>query len=104
MRYSTICRLIDSYSMFVQRPYFSRVWVAQELSLAQKVILCCGAEFEPAENLIGLELLLENFNILKIRLFYHKIPTPLRGWVGERLLLRRFSEHDDKDYETRLLR
>ena len=53
-------RLLSSYSAFIERPYFSRVWVAQELLLAQSVTLCCGNKFQPFQNLTTMAILLHN--------------------------------------------
>ncbi|KAI0895284.1 heterokaryon incompatibility protein-domain-containing protein [Annulohypoxylon nitens] len=39
-------------SNFLRRPYFSRVWVAQELFLARQVLVCCGRGVIPLANLI----------------------------------------------------
>ncbi|KAF4848561.1 D-xylose 1-dehydrogenase [Colletotrichum siamense] len=58
--YSDLKRLLASYRDFIQRPYFSRVWIAQELLLARHVILCCGMDFQPFENLFTITRLLDN--------------------------------------------
>ncbi|KAJ5007996.1 D-xylose 1-dehydrogenase [Colletotrichum sp. SAR 10_66] len=58
--YSDLKRLLASYRDFIQRPYFSRVWIAQELLLARHVILCCGMNFQPFENLFTITRLLDN--------------------------------------------
>lgn len=49
--WSAVCKACVS---LVQRPYFSRVWVMQEVFLAPKISICCGQHQQPMETLHAL--------------------------------------------------
>jgi hypothetical protein len=58
-------RLYQAFISFVQRSYFSRVWIQQELSLAPKVSFCCEAVVASAESMLALNMLLYSWMYLK---------------------------------------
>lgn len=57
------------YESLVGRPYFSRVWVMQEVLLAPAVSLCCGSHHQPMASLQGLSLAMLEFDFLLYRLY-----------------------------------
>ena len=46
-------RLCRAHSCMFDRPYFTRVWVVQELFMAKEITLCCGADKAPFDLLEG---------------------------------------------------
>lgn len=42
---------------FLQRPYFSRLWVLQELYNASRSSFCCGMDIRPFDTLLAMSLL-----------------------------------------------
>lgn len=46
--------------VFLNRAYFSRLWVFQEVCLARKVLFCCGHDCVPATDLCGILRPLQN--------------------------------------------
>lgn len=46
-RQTTIARLQEAFVLFMKRPYFHRVWIYQELFLAQHVSVLCGDDTIP---------------------------------------------------------
>ncbi|KAK7753719.1 hypothetical protein SLS62_004342 [Diatrype stigma] len=36
--------LVDSLTVFMGRPYWQRIWIQQEISLARETFVCCGAD------------------------------------------------------------
>jgi hypothetical protein len=52
-------RVSKAWIAFMQRPYFTRVWVLQELYLATRVSYCCGTDVQPGECFRALDSLLE---------------------------------------------
>jgi hypothetical protein len=50
-------KLCDAFLSFIRRPYFSRVWILQELYLATEVSYCWGATVQSSKKLIALEYL-----------------------------------------------
>lgn len=53
---STWERLHNEFADFLGRPYFSRVWVFQELCLGRSISVCCGKEHLSIRTLHGLDL------------------------------------------------
>lgn len=49
------CAVSKAFLSLVSRPYFSRVWVMQEVFLAQKLSLCCGPDHQSMATLRGLD-------------------------------------------------
>jgi hypothetical protein len=52
-------KLLAAYRTFLHRPYFSRLWILQELRLARKAWVCCGYIFEPFASLRALDILVQ---------------------------------------------
>lgn len=50
-------RIIRAFIAFMQRPYFSRLWILQELQLGRKKFLCCGRDRHAFESLLALHQL-----------------------------------------------
>jgi hypothetical protein len=51
-------RISQAYGQFLKRPYFSRVWVLQELFSGNgRITLCCGMDHQPLMNFLALSLL-----------------------------------------------
>ena len=50
-------RIINAFIAFMQRPYFSRLWVLQELQLGRKKFLCCGNSIHAFDSLFALHQL-----------------------------------------------
>lgn len=46
---STICRFLHAARQFAKRPYFSRLWVVQELRNARQAYFLCGPDILPKE-------------------------------------------------------
>jgi hypothetical protein len=44
---------------FMKRPYFSRVWVLQELHLAPNISLCCGTDVRSFDYLLAVSILVD---------------------------------------------
>ncbi|KAH8725749.1 heterokaryon incompatibility protein-domain-containing protein [Phaeosphaeriaceae sp. PMI808] len=59
MKVSTRMRLANAHISFMQRPYFSRVWVLQELYLASKISCHCGMDSRPFDDLLAVNLLID---------------------------------------------
>ncbi|TGO71062.1 hypothetical protein BELL_0625g00070 [Botrytis elliptica] len=47
-------RLRRAFFTFMERPYFKRVWILQEVSIAGTVIVCCGSDHRPIGELYTL--------------------------------------------------
>ncbi|TGO61560.1 hypothetical protein BCON_0026g00040 [Botryotinia convoluta] len=47
-------RLRRSFFTFMERSYFKRVWILQEVSTAGSVIVCCGSDYRPIGELYTL--------------------------------------------------
>lgn len=47
-------RLRKAFFAFMERPYFKRVWILQEVSMAGSVIVCCGSDHRPIGELYTL--------------------------------------------------
>ena len=50
-------RLVDAFLSLIKRPYFSRVWVLQELHQAPQLSFCCGTELCSANDMVALSML-----------------------------------------------
>jgi len=48
-----------TFIAFMKRPYFSRVWVMQELHLASRLSLCCGMAVRSFEHLLAVSVLID---------------------------------------------
>ena len=57
--FKTRRRLIHTFVAFLQRPYFSRVWVLQELFLGRSIRICCGKDVIDFNQLFALRVLVE---------------------------------------------
>lgn len=55
-------RMTKAFISFMQRPYFTRVWILQELHLATGISYCCGIAVQPGEQVRALDSLLEYWN------------------------------------------
>ena len=51
--------LATDFIAFMNRPYFSRVWVLQELHLAPATSLCCGMDRRPFAFLLAVSILID---------------------------------------------
>jgi len=38
---------LDSIRSFLKRPYWSRIWIVQELCVAREILLACGDQTAP---------------------------------------------------------
>ncbi|KAH6875807.1 heterokaryon incompatibility protein-domain-containing protein [Alternaria rosae] len=52
-------RIGEAFISYIQRPYFTRVWVLQELHLATRMSYCCGADVQPGECFRALDSLVD---------------------------------------------
>lgn len=50
-RFSTTVRIIRAAVLFLERTYFTRLWVFQELRLAQEATFVCGADVMPRSHI-----------------------------------------------------
>ncbi|KAI8626542.1 heterokaryon incompatibility protein-domain-containing protein [Xylariaceae sp. FL1651] len=57
----------EEYSSFSARPYWSRIWVLQEVFLAKDLYYICGSCRLPSKELAGALILLETFQSYLIR-------------------------------------
>ncbi|KAL9106802.1 MAG: hypothetical protein Q9227_008224 [Pyrenula ochraceoflavens] len=85
---SKMTKLIAALLEFLERPYFFRLWVAQELSRANSTSICCGSDQASIKSLEGL---------LEICSW----GTPWPGIIGYQNIwfLRRLSRHRGEDLE-----
>lgn len=51
--------LLTEFIEFLKRPYFSRVWVLQELFLAPRISLCCGMDIRSFDVLLAVSMLID---------------------------------------------
>jgi hypothetical protein len=51
--------LAEAFLAFIGRPYFSRVWVLQELHLASKISVCCGTDVRSFDYLLAISMLVD---------------------------------------------
>jgi hypothetical protein len=51
--------VVKAFVSFMNRPYFTRVWVLQELHLATQMSYCCGMDVQPGKHVRALDTLLE---------------------------------------------
>ncbi|KAI8936260.1 hypothetical protein NX059_006682 [Plenodomus lindquistii] len=58
MRSATQLRLARAFLALMNRPYFSRVWIVQELHLAPQANLCCGGDNQSFDSLLATSKLL----------------------------------------------
>ncbi|KAI7777299.1 hypothetical protein LA080_003816 [Diaporthe eres] len=59
--------LIPAMKEFLDRDYFSRTWVYQEIVLRRHIILCCGCTRTPLYSLYGIFLIMEYLGHLSVR-------------------------------------
>jgi hypothetical protein len=57
LRTSEMDQLLAAYCRFLERPYFSRLWILQELWCAKWTWLCCGDIVMPFDTLRPLDIL-----------------------------------------------
>lgn len=50
---NALFRGIVAVTEFIKRPYFSRVWIIQEVALSSKLVIQCGQRLMPWETFIG---------------------------------------------------
>jgi hypothetical protein len=50
-------KLVKAFLAFINRPYFTRVWILQELYMGSKVSFCCGPDLLPAKRVLALSQL-----------------------------------------------
>lgn len=63
-RFFRLPRIYKALARLSQRPYFTRLWVYQELSLARRVILMCGESGLPISKFHALASMLESWNYI----------------------------------------
>ena len=49
-----LLKLLKAFLTFMERPYFTRVWIVQELFMAKRTSMCCGAAQRPVEELFSI--------------------------------------------------
>ncbi|KAF1834400.1 HET-domain-containing protein [Decorospora gaudefroyi] len=55
-------KLIGALSNFIERPYFSRVWILQELYMGNgRITVCCGIDRGPLSSLFALSIWVTNW-------------------------------------------
>jgi hypothetical protein len=52
-------RFAKAVILFLRRPYFTRVWILQELHLATTSSFCCGKDIRPFDQLLAASLLVD---------------------------------------------
>lgn len=52
-------RFAEAVILFLRRPYFTRLWVLQELHLAATSSFCCGMDIRPFDQLLAASLLVD---------------------------------------------
>ncbi|KAF5868507.1 putative heterokaryon incompatibility protein [Botrytis fragariae] len=62
-------RLRRAFFTFMDRPYFKRVWILQEVSAAGTVIICCGSDHRPISELYTLHHKLHSLMVNTGRLY-----------------------------------
>jgi hypothetical protein len=79
MSRSTEVKLKKALVAFLKRPYFSRIWILQELSMGTNVVVCCGSTLILASHILALDALLrcddhihigyerERYDIVKVK-------------------------------------
>ena len=60
-------KLIQAHDRFFKRPYFTRVWVMQELFMAKKIALWCGKDQIPFNLLQGHLWVIDQLQILNVQ-------------------------------------
>ncbi|KAF2973012.1 hypothetical protein GQX73_g495 [Xylaria multiplex] len=58
LRDATIGRHLRAFEKLLEREYFRRTWIKQELFMGRHITLCCGTEQIPFEALHGLHVIL----------------------------------------------
>lgn len=90
-------RLTHAFIAFLQRPYFSRVWVLQELFLGRSIWICCGDDVIDFNQLFALRIIVEIWTASR-HVFWGWFPHPLMKFtlgdavkyiVRQSLVLRR---------------
>ena len=51
--------LIDTFTAFMRRQYFSRVWILQEFHLAPSISICCGMDIRPLDDILAVSMLVD---------------------------------------------
>ncbi|KAL0935662.1 heterokaryon incompatibility [Colletotrichum truncatum] len=51
-------KLFSAFQAFVNRPYFTRVWILQELFMAKNISMCCGDDVVPLQALDGFRVII----------------------------------------------
>lgn len=59
MKASKRDRLLRAFVKLMERAYFSRVWILQELHSASRSSFCCGNELRPFESLTAISMLID---------------------------------------------
>ena len=52
-------RLADAFIAFLERPYFSRVWILQEMLLAKSITYCCGMDIGSFNDITAISMLVD---------------------------------------------
>ncbi|KZL85833.1 heterokaryon incompatibility protein or allele [Colletotrichum incanum] len=58
-------KLFTAFFSFLKRPYFTRVWIMQELFMGKNISVCCGQDVVPFQTLDGLRIVIFQFGFRK---------------------------------------
>jgi len=81
MHTSEQLRTSKAFLSFTTRPYFTRVWVLQELHLATRLSYCCGADVQPGGYIRALEPLVEYWIDDHQGAYLHRKLKRSRKWI-----------------------
>lgn len=98
MSLSTRHRVANAFVSFMLRPYFTRLWILQELFMGRKVMFCCDTAHIPAEQLLALHPLVDPRFCPKWSLFIHN--RLMTGTVWHIFLLWRKAVATSHDVKT----
>jgi hypothetical protein len=74
-------RIMQAFLSILQRPYFTRLWVIQELHLGRKKILCCGQDSHAFDTLFNLHQLVK---VWQWDLIAPGIAGHIMKWINKR--------------------
>lgn len=74
-------RIMRAFLSILQRPYFTRLWVIQELHLGRQKVLCCGEDSHAFDTLLGLHQLVK---VWQWDLIAPGIASHVMKWINKR--------------------
>jgi len=77
-------RMSKAFISFLQRPYFTRVWILQELHLATEISYCCGSDVVSGEYFRALDWLLEYW--MELFTVSCKLRDRCKQWALQKLI------------------